>query len=161
VQYVINNTYHKSLKASPTKILFGCDQSSHSDAKLVKYLNEIAKSDFQLEEIREQARDIAFETTRKLKEYNKEYYDMRHRKPSKYKEGEFVLIRDVIKPGEDKKLKSKYKGPYKIAKILDKNRYVIRDIPGFNITHKPYNSILSPDRIKHWIKPIDFVDKCT
>lgn len=63
------------------------------------------------------------------------------------------MIRDsVIKPDEDKKLKPPYKGPYQISKILNKNRYVVTDIPGFNIVSRPYNSILSPDRIKPWIK---------
>ncbi|EFN63477.1 hypothetical protein EAG_00409, partial [Camponotus floridanus] len=52
--------------------------------------------------------------------------------------------------GEDKKLKSKYKGPYMVAKVLNKNRFVIKDIPGFNISSKPYDSVLSPDRMKLW-----------
>ncbi|XP_026829817.1 uncharacterized protein LOC113563025 [Ooceraea biroi] len=58
------------------------------------------------------------------------------------------------RPGENRKLKPNYKGPYVIAKALDKNRYVVKDIPGFNVTAKPYNSILSPDRIKPWIRPV-------
>lgn len=160
VQYVLNNTFHKSLKSSPAKILFGYDQASHADIKLVKFLNKVAKNDFNIQENCEQTRDIALETTRKLKEYNKVYYDKRHKKPSLYKEGDFVLIRNVIKPGDEKKLQPKYKGPYKVAKVLNKNRYVIRDIPGFNVTQRPYNSILSPDRIKHWIKPVSVVNIC-
>lgn len=83
------------------------------------------------------------------------YYNKRHSKPSIYKVSDYVLIRDAtVKTGENKKLKSSYKGPYQIKKCLNKNRYVVTDIPGFNITAKPYNSILSPDRIKPWMKPI-------
>ena len=56
------------------------------------------------------------------------------------------MIRDtVLKPGEDKKLKANYKGPYLIDKVLDNNRYVVKDIPGHNISARPYNSVLSPD----------------
>jgi len=40
----------------------------------------------------------------------------------------------VIKPGEDKKLKPPFKGSYLIAKALNKNRYIIKDIPGYNIS---------------------------
>lgn len=65
------------------------------------------------------------------------------------------VIRDsVVKPGENKKLKPNYKGPFMISKVLNKNRFVVQDIPGFNVSARPYNSILSPDRIKSWIKPI-------
>ena len=72
-----------------------------------------------------------------------------------YKEGEYVLIRDLqAKPGESRKFKANYRGPYVIAKVLNKNRYVITDIPGFNITAKPLNTILSTDKIKPWVKPV-------
>lgn len=71
-----------------------------------------------------------------------------------YKIGDFFLITDsTLKPGEDTKLKPKYKRPYMITKVLNKNHYVVQDVTGFNITQKPYNSILSSDRIKHWTKP--------
>lgn len=59
-----------------------------------------------------------------------------------------ACIYATVKPGEDKKFKPRYRGPYRVSKILNKNRYVIQDILGFNITNKPYNSILSPDRLK-------------
>lgn len=58
------------------------------------------------------------------------------------------MIRDTaVKPGENKKFKPDYKGPYLVAKTLNKNRYVIQDNAGFNIS-RPYNLILSPDRMK-------------
>ncbi|EFN61566.1 hypothetical protein EAG_00468, partial [Camponotus floridanus] len=99
-------------------------------------------------------RELALDTVNKIKNYNKIYYDKKHLKPSIYKKGDYVLIKDVAKPGESKKFKPKYKGPYLVAKVLNKNRYVITDIPGFNLSPRPYNSILSPDRIKPWIKPV-------
>ncbi|KAK2575153.1 hypothetical protein KPH14_012672 [Odynerus spinipes] len=57
-------------------------------------------------------------------------------------------------PGTSKKTKVAYKGPYRVAKVLNNNRYVIQDIPGFNLTPKPYNSILSPDKLKPWIREV-------
>jgi len=67
---------------------------------------------------------VAIEATNKeVKEYNKRYYDKHHKKTSVYKEGDYVLIRDTsVKPGEDRKLKPIYKGPYLVAKVLNKNR---------------------------------------
>ncbi|KYQ53500.1 hypothetical protein ALC60_00026, partial [Trachymyrmex zeteki] len=81
------------------------------------------------------------------------YYDSKHKSPTNYREGEYVMIRSLqAKPGESSKLKSPYKGPFEIAKVLNNNRYVVRDIPGFNVTARPYNSILSSDKIKPWIR---------
>lgn len=162
IQYIINNTYHSSLKATPSKLLLGYDQRNHRlqiilqmiiDADLVRKLNLLAKVDLNFEEVRNVNRQLALDATEKIKSYNKIYYDKIHKKPSQYHSGDFVLIRDSsIKSGKDKKLKPLYKGPYLIAKVLNNNRYVVKDIPGFNITSKPYNSILSPDRLKLWKK---------
>lgn len=153
VQYVFNNTRHSALKSSPSKLLLGYDQRNNTDADLVKFLNEIAgvEIDFSLE--REKDRELALNVAEKIKSYNKLYYDKHHRKPMSYKPGDLVMIRDVsIKAGECKKLKPDFKGPFRVTKVLDKNRYVVQDIPGSSITSRPYNSILSPDRLKLWIK---------
>lgn len=81
------------------------------------------------------------------------YYDSKHKTPSIYQPGDYVLVRDVqTKIGENRKLKPNYRGPYLIDKVLNKNRYVVKDIPGFNLTSKTYNTVLSPDRLKPWIK---------
>lgn len=155
-QYVINNTYHSSLKSSPSRLFLGYDQRGHTDSKLVRSLDNLARVKLDTESVRQDAQRLAAETTNRIKSYNKTYYDGHHRKPTKYHPGDYVMIRDSnVKPGEDKKFKPRYKGPYLVAKVLDKNRYVVQDIPGFNVSPRPYNSILSPDRLKLWIKPIE------
>lgn len=153
VQYVINNTVHLALKSSPSKILLGYDQRNHTDRELKELVTEIAKIDSDLLKERETKRKESELVTQHLRQYNKLKYDQRHRKPTAYKTGEYVLIRDLqSKAGVSKKLKPNYKGPYVIDKVLNNNRYVVKDIPGFNITARPYNAILSPDKIKPWIK---------
>lgn len=155
VQYAINNTFHSAIKASPAKLLFGIDKCNHLDTDLTRYLKHLSNSTLsasEFEELRHKNRDIALQASDEMKNYNKTYYDKHHKTPSEYKIGDYVMIRDsTVKPGEDRKLKAIYKGPYVVAKTLNKNRYVIQDIPGYNITQKPYNSILSPDRLKRWI----------
>ncbi|KMQ88260.1 retrovirus-like pol polyprotein [Lasius niger] len=156
VQYVINSTYHSSLKASSSRLLLGYDQRGHSDSKLVRFLDDLAKVEWDTESVRQNAQRLATETTNRIKAYNKDYYDSHYRKPTIYHPGDYVMIRDTnVKPGENKKFRPCYKGPYLVAKALDKNRYVIQDIPGFNVSSRPYNSILSPDRLKLWIKPVE------
>jgi len=60
---------------------------------------------------------------------------------------DYVMIRAIsVKPSENKKFKL-YKRSYMVAKILDKNWYVIS-----------YNSILSLDCLKPWVRPVVFLD---
>lgn len=155
LQYIINNTFHSSIKNTPSKLLLGYDKRNHSDFPLIKFLKNLADATWSthLQEDRAQFQEIAIQATNRLKDYNKIYYDKRHKTPSEYKIGDYVMIRDTtVKPGEDRKLKHSYKGPYLVTKVLNKNRYVIQDIPGCQITQKPYDSILSPDRLKRWLK---------
>ncbi|KMQ89619.1 hypothetical protein RF55_10731 [Lasius niger] len=134
---------------------------NHPDAELVRFLNNFAKTGLDVLDDRDAARKLAIDSTNRVKEYNKVYYDERHKKPFLYRSGDFVLIRDItLKPGEDKK--PNYKGPYVVSKALNNNRYVVKDIPGFSHTSRPYNSILSTDRMKPWVKPVvDPVQTCT
>jgi len=70
-----------------------------------------------------------------------------------YKPGDLVLIKVLhYKPGTNKKLAPKFKGPYQIKAVLNNNRYVVTDIPGYNITQKPLNTIMSSDKLKPWIR---------
>ncbi|XP_011859168.1 PREDICTED: uncharacterized protein LOC105556685 [Vollenhovia emeryi] len=124
IQYILNNTHHSSIKATPVKLMLGFDQRNHSDFALAQLTSA------------------------------------RHKKPSVYRDGEYVLIKnDRNKPGESAKIKPGYKGPYQIAKVLGHNRYVVKDVPGFSLTQKPLNTILSSDRLKPWIRIGDPVPK--
>jgi len=70
-----------------------------------------------------------------------------------YEEGDLVLIKVLQhKPGTNTKLAPQYKGPYRVKAVLNKNRFVITDISGYNLTQKPLNTILSADKLKLWIR---------
>lgn len=119
IQYVINNTYHTALKSSPSKILLGIEQRNHADVELVDFLNKIAGTELDCQKDRQASQKLALEATNKIKRYNKIYYDNKHKKPSTYKEGDLVLIRDTtLKPGDDRKLKANYKGPYLVKRSI-------------------------------------------
>ncbi|KYN28034.1 hypothetical protein ALC57_02552 [Trachymyrmex cornetzi] len=140
-----NETLH-AIKNSPSKLLLGYDRRKHSDKILTQLITQLANIDIDLVAERQTNRDIATETTRSIREYNNVYYDHKHKTPSQYKVGDYVMIRKMdSKPGQNSKLLTPFKGPYQINKVLNNNRYVVTDIPGFNVTQKPYSSVLSPE----------------
>jgi len=152
-QYIINNTYHSVVKSSSSKLMFGFDLKNHKDYHFAQFTRDLTEIDNDLENRRFAARDTAAVATDLVRSYNKVYSDSHSRKPTIYKKGDYVLIRDSRSlVGESSKLKPKYKGPYMIEKCLGNNRYVVTDIPDFNVTSRPLNTVLSSDRIKPWIK---------
>jgi len=122
LQYVINNTYHAITKSTPSKLMFGFDLRNHDDydfSCLTKHLSEI---DCDLNNERAKVRELAESATDVVRRYNKEYRDAHRQKPSMYREGDYVLIRDTrSRPGENAKIKPKYKGPYIVNKVLGNN----------------------------------------
>jgi len=133
--------------------MFGFDLKGHVDYHFAQFTRDLAEIDNDLESQRTAARDTAITATELLRSYNKAYSDDLFRKPTLYKSSDYVLIRDTRPTiGESAKLNPKYKGPYMVERYLGNNRYVITDIPGFNLTSRPLNTILSSDRIKYWIR---------
>jgi len=152
-QYVLNNTFHKAINSTPSKLLLGYDQRNHTDYDLQLAIKSLQDIDQNLVGQRLAFRDNAQKVNRKLQLYNKEIYDEKHKKPTLYKEGDLVMIRDMAaRPGINKKLLPKFKGPYQVRRVLRKNRYVIGDVHGGQIANKPYNSVLSSDKLKPWIR---------
>lgn len=67
----------------------------------------------------------------------------------RYKIGDLVLVRmQLSSTGESRKLQTKYKGPYIIVKVLDKERYIVEDIEEERQGGKPYKNILASNRLK-------------
>ncbi|CAL1689693.1 unnamed protein product [Lasius platythorax] len=142
VQYVINNTVNKSIGSSPSKLLLGYEQRHGIDNNLRSMIDQLRNESEDSEQERHILRDKAQIVNRTLQEYNKQQYDKRHKKCTLYKSGDLVMIKVLQhKPGTNKKLAPKFKGPYQIKAVLNKNRYVIIDIPGYNLTQKPLNTI--------------------
>jgi hypothetical protein len=152
-QYVLNNTFHKAINTTPNKLLLGYDQRNHTDRDLQWKIKALLEIDEDLDKQRATLRDCAQEANRNLQLYNKAKYDKKHKKPTLYQPGDLVMIRNMsVKPGINQKLLPKFRGPYQVKRALNKNRYVITDVPGYQLTNKPYNSILSTDKIKPWIR---------
>lgn len=54
------------------------------------------------------------------------------------------MLRRVNVPGERSKLKKKFRGPYMVKKVLDKNRYIVGDLDNFQVTRTRFEGVFDP-----------------
>lgn len=153
VEYALNNTTSSSTKQTASILLFGVAQRGPEVDELTEYLIErLPKTRLDFDKIRVGAS----EQIEKSQRQNEVQYAKRSFPPAIYKEGDFVVIRNVdTTVGRNKKLIPKYKGPYVIHKVLENDRYVIRDIENCQLTQLPYNGVLEAARLKLWKKAKD------
>ncbi|KYB26210.1 hypothetical protein TcasGA2_TC033891 [Tribolium castaneum] len=146
VEYAINNSVNRVTGETPARLLFGIEQVRNDD-DLRELIKEIQEQDRNLEEMRTKA-VVGINAVNK---YNQQYYDNKHKEPFKYKEGDYVMLKNVdTTAGVNKKLLPKFRGPYVISKVLDRDRYVVKDPEGFQLTQLPYEGIASPANMKLW-----------
>ncbi|CAH1713532.1 unnamed protein product [Aphis gossypii] len=150
VEFAINNTIHRSTGQSPSILLFGINQSGDVNDEIRLMLEkEINTSAVNLDEVRTKAA----ERIDKAQEVNTAQYNSKRKTPTIYTIDDYVMITNVdVTVGHNKKLIPKFRGPYVVRKVLDHDRYVIGDIDGFQVTQRPFETIVGPDRMKMWIK---------
>lgn len=79
----------------------------------------------------------AGEKIERVDKYNKNYADKKRKEPYLYSEGDYVMVKNFDSTkGISPKLRPKFKGPYVITRALRNNRFVLADIPGFQVTQK-------------------------
>ncbi|KAK9695301.1 hypothetical protein QE152_g32651 [Popillia japonica] len=102
---------------------------------------------------RDETRMEATKQNEKVQKYNEKSYNKNRRPHKPLLPGEYVMIkRNVPKMDLSPKMSPKFAGPYQISKVLDKDRYCLTDIPGYQISQKPYSAILPLERIKRWVE---------
>lgn len=148
LQFGINNTVNASTRKSATEALFGFKLRDDLLNKLEIVNNDDANnSDLQ------QIRDEISISISKDQAKQKERHDANRAPAPTYEIGDLVKIlrNNFENKNQSTKLLSKFVGPYKIIEILGNDRYRISDVPGFTKKGKPYNTVISVDRIRPWI----------
>lgn len=80
----------------------------------------------------------------------KERYDKARRDARRYSEGDLVLVQITSEPatGSSRKLRPKFKGPFRVRKVLINDRYDVEDLrEGF----RRNRTVVAADRMKPWI----------
>ena len=160
-EYLLNNSFNKAIDAIPAEVLFGVKQNRSIDNRICTYAQELSdKNNRNLEEIRLKVK----ETNLQNQKYNREYRNRKCKVQTVYEEGDHVLIRTTPIAGESNKLKPRYKGPYLVSKVLDRNRYFLTDIEGYQCTQRRFTGIFDPTNMKLYPssalpKEVDYFDE--
>ena len=150
VEFALNNTIHSTVGVTPSKLLFGINQRESVIDPVVEYLEQTKHSGKDTRNL-EQIRFEAIEKIKKSQEYNKAYFDKKHKEPRKYQIGDYVMIKNFdTTVGVSKKLIPRYKGPYEVVKVLRNDRYVLQDIENFQVTQKAYVGTWEASNMKPW-----------
>lgn len=149
VEFAFNNTVSRSIQNTPSMLLFGVNQRGPIIDHLAEYLDGLEFNPIQrdLPVLRQNASDAI----RATQEYNLKQFSETHRPAQVFRAGDFVVIRNVdTTVGSNKKLIPRYRGPYVVHKVLPRDRYVIRDIDGCQLTQMPYNGVLEARNMRRW-----------
>lgn len=147
VEFTLNNTRHRMIDEHPSVMLFGINQKG----KIMDNIrdNVMAESVRNVKEIRGKAHEKQI----RAQAYNENYVNSRRKDPIKYTVGDYVVVKNFdCSVGANRKLIPKYKGPYKITKVLENDRYILEDVDGFQQTQIPYKGIWSTQNIKYWFQ---------
>lgn len=148
LQWILNSQENKTNGCSPNEVVFRFKLRDCLSNKILAVLQEeademVADDAPTFDEI------VKRVDTEKAKW--KARFDASHRAPKKYEQGDLVLIENIAPAtGESRKLEPRYRGPYVVQKVLDKDRYLVGDIDGAQRTQKPFLSVFTTDKLKSW-----------
>lgn len=146
MEFAINNTVNRTIKTTPSIALFGLNQKGTNDI-MTDYFTNLNTEDRDLTTIRNQ---IVI-NNRESQLENKKYFDKKRIQAPKYSVGDIVLIRNIVtEPGINQKLVPEYRGPYVITDIKPGDRYVVEDMPGQQISNRPFKGVMAPFNMKHY-----------
>lgn len=145
VQSAINCTVHKATSVSPIEVLAGYKARNLADAKIV---NEVEENLSRLD-LRALRREVSIRLT-KDQEAQKKRFDKARAVAAKYNEGDVVMVLKTDAPatGTSRKLLPKFKGPFKVTKVLCNDRYEVKDL---REGHKQFKTVVAVDKLKPWV----------
>ncbi|XP_033228883.1 uncharacterized protein LOC117180495 [Belonocnema kinseyi] len=152
IEFAFNNLVHITTGESPSILLFGIPQRGKVHDPIAEFLiNDVNCEKRNLKEIRDKA-------SKKMIEKRNQVIAQANKKRKGavvYKVDDYVMIKNYDNTvGISPKVIPQFKGPYQVTKVLRNNRYVIADIPGFQVTQKKYEGVWEPANMRLWRKNI-------
>jgi ribosomal protein L21E len=148
MQHAINSTYHHTIKAVPSEVMFGYRLRTDSDS-----LGPEPDGDSERTADVTKLRECVNENIRVSAKYQKERFDRKRTQANQYKIGDLVVIKiqSQSNDGRSKKLLPTFRGPFQIVKCLGRDRYEVKDMRGSERSKKIYNGVAAAENIKPWI----------
>ncbi|KAJ8937624.1 hypothetical protein NQ318_003741 [Aromia moschata] len=156
IRWGINTTINKTTNKTPCELLMGFQPRQANDAYLSAEVCSTKRDENLLE-----TRATTSKRIQSLQSRQKQRYDAKRKAPNTYVVGQHVLIRKTIgtNDGKSRKLLPKFSGPYVITKILDHDRYVVKDLPGSTKSQKPYEGVIAIDKLKPYDTALESDDE--
>lgn len=149
VEHALNNTVHRTIGEHPSVMLFGTSQRGEVSDPMRELLVECDRE----EERRDHCsiRGRAAERQKALQDYNKRCVDKKRRPATLYSVGDYVMVRNFDShSGVSRKLIPRYRGPFRVTKVLANDRYMLGDVEGFQQSRAPYSGIWAVGNIRPW-----------
>lgn len=148
LQWSLNNTINRGIDKTPAEVVFGYRTTGQTENLIRGEVTEPVNDN--LEKERQEIRNTVEENIIDKQNKMKEAFD-KTRAPTKiFKTGDLVMIPNHNpEKGKSKKLAPKFRGPFKITQVLDKDRYVVSSIEGH--TNRKYENTYPADQLKPWI----------
>lgn len=140
VEHTLSNTFHRTIGEHPSVMLFGVSQrGSVMDFLRENLIDDVQdRGQFDHGEIRE----MASERQGVIQRYNEDYVNRRRRLPTTYSVDDYVMVRNFDShTGVSRKLIPKLRGPFRVSRVLRSDRYLLKDIEGFQQSRNPYRGV--------------------
>lgn len=144
IQFSINSCVNKTTGKSAYEILMGINPRPIADANILSVI-----SDNLAQENLEILRNQVSQNIQSKQDKSKERFDLKRKAGHKFRVNDLVMVRktDFGSSGGPKKLIPKFKGPFRIVKTLDKDRYIVTDLSD----NKKSTNTVAVDSLKPWI----------
>lgn len=144
VKWGINNSVSSATNTTPYETFFGYRPRGVNDAFLTSEVCDDEGVD-----VHKLRKDVS-QTIVNKQRAQKQLYDAKRSNPKPYDVGQHVLIQrpKISNAGMSRKLEPRYKGPFIVTKVLDHDRYVVKDMPGAKRSRTAYVGICPSDKMK-------------
>ncbi|XP_046868798.1 uncharacterized protein LOC124461310 [Drosophila willistoni] len=159
LQWTVNSQKNSTTGFSPIDLVFNFNaiEQNNLTAAIHADLDKPYSNETVTEFRSQAAANIASERAKWKKRF-----DAKHANPFVYSTGDLVVVvvveNEPAATGESRKLEPRYRGPYQVAKSLGNDRYLIKDVPGIQVTGRKYCSVYSSDKMKPWCSNIPELD---